>query len=134
MGNAYKLIEYHPKSVFNYIDGGISLTTTISKLATDIIAKVEGAGGLADFDKATDVLTINGKLAISIYVAGGRHVAGRGLLWTVRRGAIQPGDLIVALRMDQTNKNIIDYLLLPATNPARPVCFTLIRAKKLTTL
>ena len=70
MGNAYKLIEYHPKSVFNYIDGGISLTTTISKLATDIIAKVEGAGGLADFDKATDVLTINGKLAISIYVAG----------------------------------------------------------------
>ena len=32
------------------------------KLATEIIAKVEGAGGYADFDKTTDVLTINGRL------------------------------------------------------------------------
>jgi hypothetical protein len=103
MGNAYKLIGYRPKDA-------------ILKFATHIIAKIESSGGSADFDKATDVLTINGKLMISIDVARCRHVAGRGLLWTVRRRPNRPGDLIIALRTDQTGRNIIDFLLLPATN------------------
>jgi hypothetical protein len=70
MGNAYELIGYHPKGVFNYIGTGNSLTTMILKLATDIIAKVEGTAGYVDFNKATDVLTINGELALRNRVSG----------------------------------------------------------------
>jgi hypothetical protein len=114
--NAYRLIQYHPKGNFNYIDDGTSLTATIRKLANDIIAKVEAVGGSAKFDDVTDVLTINSKITISMYVARCRRTAGGWLRWTVRRRANLGGDLIIALRIEQASRNIIDYLLLPATD------------------
>jgi DNA invertase Pin-like site-specific DNA recombinase len=114
--NAYKQIEYHRKGFFNYIQDGNSQPMTIPKLAADLVAKVEGAGGSADFDKATDELTINGKPMIAIRVARRRDAAGRGLLWTVGRPANLRCDWIVALRTDETRRNIIDFLLLPGSN------------------
>jgi hypothetical protein len=74
MGNAYELIGHHPKGVFNYIGGGNSLTTTILKLATDIIAKVEGTAGYAAFNKATDVLTINFPGTRRLAIKDGDHL------------------------------------------------------------
>jgi hypothetical protein len=91
MGNAYELIGHHPKGVFNYIGGGNSLTTTILKLATDIIAKVEGTAGSAAFNKATDVLTINGELAVLIDIARCRHVASRGCYGRLGVVPVDPG-------------------------------------------
>jgi len=112
--NAYELIDYRPpEAIFNDTDGG---TTTTSKMAVEIIAKLEGAGGSAVFDEATDTVTINSNLTISIYVARCRCDAGRGLLWSVRRRANFRGGWIIALRIDQTGRNVIDYLLIPATN------------------
>ncbi len=112
--NAYELIDYRPpEAIFNDTDGG---TTTISKIAVEIIAKVEGAGGSAVFDETTDAVTINSNLTISIYVARCRCDAGRGLLWSVRRRASFRGGWIIAVRIDQTGRNVIDYLLIPATN------------------
>jgi DNA invertase Pin-like site-specific DNA recombinase len=113
---AYKLIQYHPKGNFNYIDSGNSLTATIRKLAAEIIAKVECAGGFANFDDEADILTINGKLTISMYVARCRRTSGGWLRWIVRRQTNLGGDLIIAPRIDQPSRNIIDYLLLPAKN------------------
>ena len=93
-----------------------AFTETIRKLATDIIASVEGAGGSGIFDKMTDVLTINGKLTISLYVARCQRAAGGWLRWIVRRRVNLRGDLIIALRLDLAGRNVVDYLLLPATN------------------
>jgi hypothetical protein len=74
------------------------------------------ARGSAVFDEATDTVTINSNLTISIHVARCRCDAGRGLLWSVRRRANFRGGWIIALRIDQTGRNVIDYLLIPATN------------------
>jgi hypothetical protein len=116
LANAYRLIEYDPKAIFDCIEDGNSQGTTSLKLAADIIAKVEDAGGYADFDKTTDVLTINGRLLISICFARCRRAATQGLLWTVRPRVKLPGDFIVALRIDETGRNILDYLLIPAAD------------------
>ncbi len=114
--NAYKLIKYRPKGNFKYIDGAKSLTAVIRKLATDIIAKVEETGGSAHFDGTTDVLTVNGKLTISLYVARCRRTGDGWLRWTVRRRVNLCGDLIIAVRMDRAGRSTIDYLLLPVAN------------------
>jgi DNA invertase Pin-like site-specific DNA recombinase len=114
--NAYKQIEYHPKGVFNYKDGDNSLSVTIERLAFDLIARVESHGGIADFDKKTDVVTINGKTAIWICLARRRYATGRGLLWTVGRPFNLHCDLIVALRTDASRRQIIDFLLIPMSN------------------
>jgi hypothetical protein len=114
--NAYQQIEYYPKSKFDYIDNGNLLIAKVVKLADDVIAMVEGTGGKASFDKTTDVLTINGRLAISIFIARCRRTASGRMRWTVRRRTNMARDLIVALRVDQIGINVMDYLLLPATN------------------
>jgi DNA invertase Pin-like site-specific DNA recombinase len=114
--NAYKQIEYHPKGVFNYQDGENSLSLTISKLAFDLIGRVEAHGGTADFDKKTDVVTINAKTAIWICLARRRYATGRGLVWAVGRPFNVRCDLIVALRTDPSRRQIIDFLLIPMSN------------------
>jgi DNA invertase Pin-like site-specific DNA recombinase len=114
--NAYKQIEYFPKTKFDYIDNGNLLIKKVGILADEVIAKVTAAGGNAIFDPTTDVLTINGKLAISIFIARCRRTASGRLRWTVRRRTNMARDLIIALRVDQTGINVMDYLLLPATN------------------
>lgn len=113
---AYKQIEYHPKNKFDYIDNGNFLIEKVVRLADDVIAKVTATGGRASFDKTTDVLTINGKLAISILIARCRRTESGRLRWTVRRRTNMARDLIIALRVDQSSINIMDYLLLSATN------------------
>src|SRR4029077_1297175 len=74
------------------------------------------ADGKAVFDRTTDLLTVNGKLAISIYIARCRRTASDRLRWTVRRRADMARDLIIALRVDETGINVMDYLLLSASN------------------
>jgi DNA invertase Pin-like site-specific DNA recombinase len=114
--NAYKQIEYYPKSKFDYIDNGNLLIEKVGRLADEVIAKVTASGGKAIFDQKTDILEINGKLAISVLVARCRRTAGGRLRWTVRRRSNMARDLIIALRVDQTGINVMDYLLIPATN------------------
>ena len=112
--NAYKLIDYYQKSSFDFIEGTTTafVIATIAELAADLVARVEGAGGSAEFDKTTYELTINRSLRISIYVARSKNTEGGWQRWVVRRRASLAGDLIIAPRMDQ-HGNIIDYLLLP---------------------
>jgi hypothetical protein len=52
--NAYKLIGYDPKRDFEYIDARRSLIGTLTDLVSDIVIRIEGAGGTADFDRTTD--------------------------------------------------------------------------------
>lgn len=111
--NAYKLIEHNPKCNFHSVDGGIALNAAIAKFANDMITKIEGAGGAANFDKASRILTINGALTISVYIARCLRAEGGWLRWIVNRRANLHGDWIIALRMDVACQNAIDYLLLP---------------------
>jgi DNA invertase Pin-like site-specific DNA recombinase len=114
--NAYKQIEYYPKTKFDYIDNGNLLINEVGRLANEVVAKATAAGGDAIFDRTTDFLEINGKLAISIFIARCRRTPSGHLRWTVRRRRNMARDLIIALRVDQTGINVMDYLLLPATN------------------
>jgi DNA invertase Pin-like site-specific DNA recombinase len=115
--NAYKLIAYYQKSSFDFIEGATTafVIATIAELAADLVARVEGAGGSAEFDKTTYELTINRSLRISIYIARSKNTEGGWQRWVVRRRGSLGGDLIIALRMDR-HGNIIDYLLLPVAD------------------
>jgi hypothetical protein len=111
--NAYQQIEYHTRGQFYYRHNETLLTRTISRLAVDLVAKIEGVGGYADFDRRTDVLTVNGRYRIAMRVSRRRYATGRGLLWTIGRPKNLQCDLIVALRTDQDRRNIIDFLSVP---------------------
>ncbi len=59
------------------------------------------------------MLTINGKITVSVYLARCTRIRGGGLMWRVNRRRYLGGDWIIALRPDLAFRNILDYLLLP---------------------
>lgn len=71
--NAYKLIEYRPRTNFRYVDRGVFLAAKIKEAATDLIKLVEQGGGSAIFDEAAETVTINGAVIVSIYTARCPH-------------------------------------------------------------
>ena len=67
--NAYRLIKYSPKYKFHPVDGSVVLNTHVAKFANEMISAIERAGGTASFDTVRRVLTVNGTLTISVYIA-----------------------------------------------------------------
>lgn len=111
--NAYKLISYRPRANFRYVDRGAFLSAKIKETAADLTRLVDQSGGSAVFDEAAEVVTINGAITVSIYIARCTRIPGGGLMWRVNRRRYLRGDWIIALRPDLPCRTIIDYLLLP---------------------
>ncbi|QOZ71111.1 hypothetical protein [Bradyrhizobium arachidis] len=66
-------------------------------------------------------MTVAGKLAISLRMA--RYYAGRhhAPTWLIHRRSVEPAELILALRLDKTNREVVDYFLLPLNEMAKHV-------------
>jgi len=111
--NAYKSIDYRPRTNFRYIDRGLFLSAKIRETAAHLIKLIEDHGGSAEFDEVAEVITINSTITVSIYLARCTRIPGGGLMWRVNRRRYLRGDWIIALRPDLACRNIIDYLLLP---------------------
>jgi hypothetical protein len=64
-------------------------------------------------DSATDLLTINGEFTVSIVVVRCLATAAGSLRWQVRLDVGLWPDVTVAVRMDQANRDPLDYYLFP---------------------
>jgi DNA invertase Pin-like site-specific DNA recombinase len=115
LNNAYKLIKHNPACKFHPVDGSVVLNTHVASFAAGMISAMERTGGTASFDTARRILTINGKLTVSVYIARCLRAEAGWLRWTVRRRMHLDSDWIVALRMDLKRTNVLDYLLMPVT-------------------
>jgi hypothetical protein len=65
------------------------------------------------FGKATRLLTLNNDSTISIFVLRCLRTNCGLLQWNLRCRRKFRSEMIVAIRMDNTNENVLDYLLLP---------------------
>jgi hypothetical protein len=95
--------------------GRVGPTTKLASMVADGIKK---AGGRFTFNGSTDCLLVNGTVCISFRIA--RWRAGKfehhSAHWSVQRRARLPAGWIVAMRLGERNKAILDYLLLPTTS------------------
>ena len=87
-----------------------------SKLAT----RIRALGAAAVWDGEAKVMTVDGRLAISLrmarYYIAPRHAPAR----LVHRWIIEPAEFILALRLDPaTNRKVTDYFLLPQSEMAK---------------
>jgi hypothetical protein len=82
-------------------------------VVADTIASIEASGGTVSHDPHTGLLTINGEFTVSIVIVRCFETAGGALRWKIRFDAGLRPDITVALRMDHTNREILDYYLLP---------------------
>ena len=83
------------------------------EIVQDAVARIERLGGTVRCDPATDLLTINDEFTASIVIARCMRTPSESLRWKIRIDAGLQPDITVAVRMDQSNRQPLDYYLLP---------------------
>jgi hypothetical protein len=78
-----------------------------------IATGIRALGAAAVFDASTDVMMVDGRLAISLRMARYYTAPHHSPVWNVHRRAREPAGLILALRLDKKNVEVTDYFLLP---------------------
>jgi len=117
---AYELVGFTPDRDYRYIEINRALRRTHPQIVTETIAGIQKVGGSVVQDPATDLLTINGEFTASIVVVRCRMTVAASLRWQIRFDVGLWPDITVAVRMDQPNREPLDYYLLPRIDMTAP--------------
>jgi DNA invertase Pin-like site-specific DNA recombinase len=113
--NAYRLVGYTSKRNCDYIDSRQTWAHKISDLMSQVVAAVEKVGGCVAY--GDDCLSLKDVTNIAFRVA--RWVAPKkdchSPHWSIQRRSSLPAGWIAAIRLDEHNGHVLDYLLLPPT-------------------
>lgn len=110
---AYELVGFRPVRDYRYIEINRALRQMHGKLVADTIGTIGSLGGTVTRDPTTDLLTINGEFSASIVIARCHQTPAGSLRWKIRLDAGLAPDITVALRMQASNQDAMDYYLLP---------------------
>lgn len=121
MRNAYRLIGYTTKRDCDWIDSGRHWAEVMARLCRQVATAVERSNRTErcpTINEAADCLSVNDKASISFRVA--RSWPGKephhSRRWVIYRRTYLPTGWIVAIRLSETNKDVLDYLLFPTTD------------------
>ncbi len=110
---AYHLIGYSPGRDYRYVEINRFLRSLHSGIVDETIGAIRAAGSTVIKNPTTELLTINGEITASIVIARCTETATGARRWKVRFDASLQPDISVVLRMDQDNREVRDYYLLP---------------------
>lgn len=117
---AYELVGFSPERDYRYIEINRALRCMHPQIVTDTIAGIEHMGGWVEQNPTSDLLTINGEFTASIVVVRCRTTPAGSLRWQIRFDVGLWPDITVAVRMDQPNREALDYYLLPRVDMTGP--------------
>jgi len=70
-------------------------------------------GGTASLDRELGLLKINDEFTASIQPVYCNNYRSKTIRWRIRNTAKTKSDIIIALRMNESNTDVIDYFILP---------------------
>jgi DNA invertase Pin-like site-specific DNA recombinase len=113
LARAYEQVGYHLETNYDYVESRRSLVGFIASIVTEIITEIERSGLGVIADTTSKAFVINGKFSLAIHVIRCRHCRNRSPEWLLQsRRGIQ-SEHIAAVRMDQANRAVLDYFLIP---------------------
>jgi len=110
---AYQLVGFAPARDYRYVETNRFLRSLHPGIVEDTISAIESAGGSVARDPATDLLTINGEFTASLVIVRCLETPAGSLRWKVRFDLGLHPDITVAVRMNRSNRDVLDYYLLP---------------------
>lgn len=130
--NAYALIGYTPEGDYSYLETRGERIGLIKQLATEIAASVPNVDPTFIAERAGGCLAVSDGSFISLRVVRcWRHSQKHCLAWTLRRGSKARPGLAVVARLDEQNREPLDFILTSMTSlPERPVIMTEANVKK----
>lgn len=110
---AYQMVGYTPDRDYRYLEVNRLLRQMHPDLVAQTEARIAALGGEVSRDPATDILWVNREFTVSIVLARCQAYAAGRARWKVRLDAGLNPDVSVAVRLDSSNKDVLDYYLLP---------------------
>ena len=110
---AYEIIGYVPDHDFRFVEINRHLRQFREEMVKGIIDGISESGGLAQIEPDSGVIVVNGEVRLLIIVGRCRKTAAGSLRWRIQAG-LKDADLTLFVRMDESNKNPVDYFLLPS--------------------
>jgi DNA invertase Pin-like site-specific DNA recombinase len=114
---AYRLIGYTPQRNYDYLDFRLKWKAMTGQLASQVAVRTARNGKLPSFDEKRNCLTVSPKETISFRFA--RWHPGKkethAPYWSIQRCACLPAGWVIAIRLTERNKEVLDYLLIPTT-------------------
>jgi DNA invertase Pin-like site-specific DNA recombinase len=117
---AYEMVGYTPGRDYRYIEINRALRRMYPQIVANVIAGIQKAGGSVAQNPATDLLTINCEFTASVVVVRCLTTMAGSLRWQIRFDTGLWPDITVAIRMDQQNRQPLDYYLLPRIDLTKP--------------
>ncbi len=111
---AYNLIGYAPDRDYRYIEINRHIRESFPGLMAEIVAGIEGAGGSVVCDPTSQLLQINKEFTASIVLARSFETKAGALRWQIRFETGLAPDITIAVRLDHSNKQALDYYILPS--------------------
>lgn len=117
---AFRLAGYEPAPRFMILEHKAKRKAVVRAAASEIIERVEQAGGRAVFDDRANLLTINERLTVSIGT-GWAHAEARDKQkrWYVRADKRSVAGIGLILKMDRSNTYVETYVIVSGYELAR---------------
>lgn len=113
LARAYQLVGYTPDRDFRYIEINRALRDLHPQIIAASTKAIDEIGGKVEQDTETQILTVNHEFTVSVCLARCRETAAGSLRWHIRFDTGLRPDVIVAIRMDRTNADVLDYYIIP---------------------
>lgn len=129
---AYALIGFAPPGDYSYLDTRAERVNLIQQLAAEIAAGVPQVGPDLIAERTGGCLAVKDGSFLSLRIARcWQHPQRHCRVWTLRRSSSQRPGIAVVVRLDEQNKEPLDYILTSRDRiPKRPLIMTEAVVKK----
>ena len=117
---AYALIGYDPGTDFSFVEDNRYLRSLYPEVVEGIIHKIQEFGGAVRRDVTHDFLVVNEEIKVSVVICRCKHTENGSSRWKIQFDTSLMPDITIAVRMDQTNRNILDYYVIPSIDVENP--------------
>jgi DNA invertase Pin-like site-specific DNA recombinase len=111
---AYHLIGYTPERDFEFLEVNRRLRVLHPEVVGDVVRSLQAVGDQVERDDSTDLITVNRTFTVSVVLARFEKTPAGSPRWTIRLDHGLAPDLTVAVRLNATNADALDYYLLPS--------------------
>lgn len=110
---AYSLVGFQPLRDYRYLEINKVLRRLHPQIVEQTTQEIESLHGRVSRDPRTDLLRINGEFTVSMVLSRCESTQSGRRSWLVRLDTGLDPDVTVAIRLDSTNEQPLDYYLLP---------------------
>jgi DNA invertase Pin-like site-specific DNA recombinase len=110
---AYALIGWAPDRDFAYVEINRKLRRKHADLIASIFDQLVGLGATVSVNEDNDLLHINAEYTASLILARCRETRAGSHRWQLRFDESLSPDVVIAVRLQPGNEEILDYYLLP---------------------